>query len=145
MDSTPDRNESGGERSADRKNSGRRDVAGITVSVILAWLLPGAGHFYLNRRWKALVFLGLVALCLCLGLFLDGKLYTPERGKLLSYFGTFASLGLGPVYFILRAAGIGMGTITSATYDYGNLFILTAGLMNILLVIDAFDIAMGRK
>jgi hypothetical protein len=31
------------------------------------------------------------------------------------------------------------------TYEYGSTFLLTAGLMNLLLILDAFDIASGRK
>ena len=32
-----------------------------------------------------------------------------------------------------------------ATYEYGNTFLLIAGLLNYLTVLDAFDIAVGRK
>jgi hypothetical protein len=31
------------------------------------------------------------------------------------------------------------------TYEYGSTYLLTAGLMNMLLILDAFDIASGRK
>ncbi len=31
------------------------------------------------------------------------------------------------------------------TYEYGNTFILVDGLMNLLVVIDAYDVALGRK
>ena len=37
------------------------------------------------------------------------------------------------------------GDVTSITYEYGTTFTLTAGLMNLLLVLDVFDIAQGRK
>ena len=33
----------------------------------------------------------------------------------------------------------------AVTYEYGNTFLIVAGLLNALVVIDAFDIAMGRK
>ncbi len=118
------------------------------ISVVLAWLLPGAGHFYLGRRGKAVIFLLIVTFSLLFGFYLDGKLYTPEKGKLLSFFGTFASLGIGPSYFLLTADKLGnvaSGNMNSFTFDYGNLFTLVAGLMNVLLMIDSFDTAMGRK
>jgi hypothetical protein len=33
----------------------------------------------------------------------------------------------------------------SVTYEYGSTFLLAAGLMNILLILDVFDISTGRK
>jgi hypothetical protein len=32
-----------------------------------------------------------------------------------------------------------------ATYEYGNMFLLVAGLLNYLVMLDAFDISAGRK
>ena len=37
------------------------------------------------------------------------------------------------------------GTILSPTYEYGCAYLLTAGLMNLLLMLDSWDIASGRK
>jgi hypothetical protein len=31
------------------------------------------------------------------------------------------------------------------TYEYGNAFGIVAGLLNMLVVLDAFDVAEGRK
>ena len=33
----------------------------------------------------------------------------------------------------------------AVTYEYGNCFLIVAGLLNTLVVLDAFDIAVGRK
>ena len=45
----------------------------------------------------------------------------------------------------LRAFGLGKGVVTAASYDYGNTFLIVAGLLNMLVVLDAYDIALGRK
>ena len=37
------------------------------------------------------------------------------------------------------------GDPIGAGYEYGTVFLLTAGLMNLLLVLDAWDIATGKK
>jgi hypothetical protein len=37
------------------------------------------------------------------------------------------------------------GTVLAPTYEYGCAYILTAGLMNLLLMLDAWDIATGKK
>ena len=56
-----------------------------------------------------------------------------------------ADLGIGATYFIAGALGYGLGDVRAVTYEYGNAFIIVAGLLNMLVVIDAYDIAMGRK
>jgi hypothetical protein len=57
---------------------------------------------------------------------------------------SYASMGSGLLYLIARAAGP-LGNVASATFEYGSTFTLTAGLMNLLLVLDCYDIANGRK
>jgi len=110
------------------------------VSVVLAYLIPGAGHFMLGRRARAIAYCIIVVALFAIGLAVDGRLDTP-RGDLLSLLCTFASVGNGLIYFISH----GHENIRSATFEYGTNFIRTAGLMNLLLMLDAFDIAEGRK
>ena len=116
------------------------------IAMVLAYLVPGAGHFYLGRRAQAAAFFAIIVFMFVLGLSIDGNLYTlAESGKaLLRVLASFGSMGAGILYFIARAMGP-FGDVTSATYEYGTTFTLTAGLMNLLLVLDAFDIAEGRK
>jgi hypothetical protein len=69
----------------------------------------------------------------------------PHPGDPLSYLATIASVGNGLLFFIARGVGLGQGVVTSASYEFGNTFLLTAGMMNLLLVLDAHDIATGKK
>lgn len=113
-------------------------------AVLLALVLPGAGHLYLGRRARAFAFFGIVLFMFLLGLAIDGKVYMIEPGRPLTLLATFASMGIGLPYFLARALGP-FGNILSITYEYGTAFALTAGLMNLLLVLDSFDIAQERK
>ena len=116
------------------------------VAMLLAYLLPGAGHWYLGRRSRALVFFGIVGAMFALGVAMDGDLYTLTRsgGSVLRILASLGTMGAGSLYF--AALGMGAhGDITSITYEHGTAFTITAGLMNLLLVLDAFDIAEGRK
>ena len=81
-----------------------------------------------------------------MGLAVDGSLYdlSAARGQLLTVMASVASMGSGALYFIGKATGP-HGSITSMTFEYGRTFTLTAGLMNLLLVLDCYDIARGRK
>lgn len=115
------------------------------VAALLAWLVPGAGHFYLGKRARAVSFFALVVMSLLIGCALDGKLYQIVPDQPLSRLATLACMGMGAPYFVVRyAIGYG-GNPMSAGYDYGAAFILTAGLMNVLLILDAWDIAQGVK
>lgn len=115
-----------------------------TLAMVLALLIPGAGHFYLGRRGRAVAFFLIVLFLFLCGLALDGKLYVWERGKPLSLLATIGSMGIGLPYFIARVLGP-FGDLGSITYEYGTAFSLTAGLMNLLLVLDSYDIAEKRK
>ena len=116
------------------------------LAMILAFLLPGAGHFYLGYRRRAAAFFAIVFFMFMIGLLVDGNLYTfaESRQALLRILASIGSMGAGILYFIARSMGP-HGDVTSLTYEYGTTFTLTAGLMNLLLVLDCFDIAEGRK
>ncbi len=121
----------------------RRSTA---VAMALAWLVPGLGHYYLGRRRTAVAFAAIVALTFLAGLSFQGRLYTVEDGQPLTILATFAVYGAG----LLNVAARGLvenpaGTILAPTYEYGCAYLLTAGLMNLLLVLDAHDLAAGKK
>ena len=134
------------------------------VPCILAWLVPGAGHFYLGRRIRATAFFAIVLLTYALGLALDGRAYIADRLHPLTYLATFANVGMGPLDLIQRETTYGelawrlpqgpageillqrmRARVRTGTSEYGTTFLLTAGLMNLLLILDAFDVATGRK
>jgi hypothetical protein len=110
-----------------------------------AWLIPGAGHLWLGRWQKGLVFLVALTLMFACGLWLEGRLFPFEFSQPLVALAAFADLGVGLPFFIARALGAGGGRVIAITYEYGNAFIIVAGLLNMLVVLDAFDVAQGRK
>ncbi len=112
--------------------------------MLLAYIVPGSGHFFLGRRARGAAFFTIIVVLFAIGLMIDGRLYVIERGNLLATLGALGSMGSGALYFIGRFAGA-RGDITSITFEYGTTFTLTAGLMNLLLVLDCHDIAEGRK
>ncbi len=116
------------------------------VAMLLAYLLPGAGHWYLGRRNRAIAFFAIVVTMFVIGVVVDGDLYALSRsgGSILRLLASFGTMGAGSIYFLALAMGA-HGDITSITYEHGTAFTITAGLMNLLLVLDAYDIAEGRK
>ena len=111
----------------------------------LAWAIPGAGHVWAGRRQQGLVFLMTLPLMFACGLWLEGRLFPFELVQPLVALAAFADVGVGVPYFIAKAMGAGAGRVTAATFEYGNAFLIVAGLLNMLVVLDAFDVAQGRK
>ena len=107
--------------------------------------MPGAGHIWQGRSQKGIVFLIAIPLMFAVGLWLNGRLFPFEITQPLVALAAFASLGNGMPYLIAAALGLGKGVVTAATYEYGNTFVIVAGLLNMLVVLDAYDIALGRK
>jgi hypothetical protein len=117
----------------------------LALVYLLGWLVPGGGHLWLGRTAKGLVFLLMLPVMFVIGLALDGRLFPFTPGEPLVALAAIADVGAGLPYFIAKALGVGAGQALSVTYEYGNAFLITAGLLNALVVIDAHDIALGRK
>ena len=94
---------------------------------------------------KGLVFLVAIPLMFAIGLALHGRLFPFELSQPLVALAAFASLGVGLPYLVATLLGLGAGVVTAASYEYGNTFLIVAGLLNMLVVLDAYDIALGRK
>jgi hypothetical protein len=121
------------------------DLSTVALTCAAAWLVPGAGHFRLGRAQKGTVFLLVLPLMFALGLLLQGRIFPFELSQPLVALAAFADLGIGLLYFVAWAFGWGAGTVVSPNYEYGNTFLIVAGLLNLLVVIDTYDVAMGRK
>ena len=111
---------------------------------LAAWAVPGAAHLRLGRR-RGLVFLVVLPFMFGLGLFLRGRLFPFDLSQPLVALAAAANAGMGVTWYAARALGYGTGEVAAVTYEYGNTFLIVAGLLNMLVVIDAYDIAMGRK
>ena len=110
-----------------------------------AWAVPGAGHLWLGRRQKGIVFLVTLPLMFAFGLWLDGRIFPFEFSQPLVALAALADLGIGLPYFVAKMLGHGSGRVVAITYEYGNTFLIVSGLLNMLVMLDAFDIAEGRK
>ena len=117
----------------------------LALVAALAWLSPGAGHLLQGRRQKGIVFVLALPLMFAIGLWLEGRLFPMEMSDPLVFLGGIANRGIGLPYFVARMMDAGLGTVTATSYEYGNTFLMAAGLLNFLVVLDAFDIAKGRK
>lgn len=112
---------------------------------LASWAIPGAGHLWLGRRAKGLIFLVALPMMFSLGLAIQGRLFPFDLSDPLVGLAALANLGIGATYMIASALGFGTGDVRAVTYEYGNAYLIVAGLLNLLVVVDAYDIALGRK
>ncbi len=120
-------------------------AGGLVLLCVAAWAIPGAGHLWQGRRAKGLTFLIALPLMFALGLAIHGRLFPFDMSEPLVGLAALANLGIGAIYFVASALGFGAGNVRAVTYEYGNAYLIVAGLLNLLVIIDAYDIAMGRK
>jgi hypothetical protein len=117
----------------------------LPLLVVLSWLVPGLGHLLLGRKLRAAVFAAVVVAGFVIGVSLRGELILPRPGEPLSYLAAVATIGNGILFVLAKLLGLGEGVVTAASYEFGNSFLLTSGMMNLLLVLDVHDIVVGRK
>lgn len=115
------------------------------LACVAAALVPGLGHAVLRKWDRALVFFASITLMFFVGVGLQGRVFGPDFSDLFSTLKFIADAGAGLLYWMARLRGLGVGEPTAYTYDFGNVFVYVAGLLNMLVVVDAFDIARGRK
>jgi len=112
---------------------------------VAGWLVPGLGHLLQRKLDRAVVFFVSILALAGLGLAMGGRLFSWELGNIFHLLGFLGNLGAGLVFFGAKLAGLGTGDLSRALGDYGTTFFLTAGLLNVLTALDAYDIAVGKK
>jgi hypothetical protein len=126
-----------------------KGIAGGFAAGLATWVVPGLGYLFAGRLLRGLLVAGVVFLMYIVGLMLGGHLFglrnAPEVG-LLAYIYGFCDLGSGLIYALCEWLGIGLiDQAQRATAEYGNIFLIVAGLLNYLAALDTFDVVVGRK
>lgn len=117
---------------------------------VLGWLIPGAGHLAQGRIARGVMLGGAVVLMFVVGHLLGGNLHDlsdSSEGVLPRVFALF-NLGTGVMYLTSWLSGYGFSNpdnVRQITFEYGNTYLMVAGLLNYLSMLDAFDIGIGRK
>jgi len=124
---------------------GQATAGDLLFLALGAWAIPGAAHLW-QRQWtKGLVVMVALLLMFVIGLALGGRLFPFRLSEPLVALAALADAGIGIPFFLARALSLGAGRVTDVTFEYGNTFLIVAGLMNLLVVLDACDIARGLK
>ncbi|MDT7690433.1 MAG: hypothetical protein QOE46_3192 [Acidobacteriota bacterium] len=101
-----------------------------------------------GRLLKGILGGATILLMFFVGVLVGGHIYglrDTSEGLLSSLFG-LCDLGSGILYLVARFAGFAMNERPDqATAEYGSVFLMVAGLLNLIMALDAFDIRVGRK
>jgi hypothetical protein len=115
------------------------------VVAIAGWLLPGLGHA-LQRMWgRAAVVFVTVGILVIAGASMRGNLFTSNGNDAFDTLGYVADLGTGSFYFLARLVERDGADVSHAVGDYGTRFLATAGVLNLLAALHAYEAARGRK
>jgi len=134
------------EAKAEPRSEAARPRLGELVRLCVgAWLVPGLGHLLLGRRWRALILFVSIVTMFLLGLAMKGEFFSTQSDSILRTLGYFGEMCVGVAMPAARFFGYAGGDLFFASSDYGTAFLVAAGMLNVLCILDAFDIAMGRK
>jgi len=118
-------------------------------AVALGWLIPGGGHFLLKRNGRGALLLVAVTGMFLSGLMMQGAMFRPQNGDLLTTLintgGFIGDLCSGILYLLSVWFGYNQADMAGHVHDYGTKFLVTAGLLNVLAMVDVYEIAAGRK
>ena len=121
------------------------DAARVTRACVLAVLVPGLGHMTVGQARKGGVFFVVLMTMFAIGLAFGGSFLPFATDEPLVFLGAAAQWVVFVPRLLAGFAGLGQGAVTAVTYDYGNTFLIVAGLLNTVVTLDVFDIATGRK
>jgi hypothetical protein len=114
-------------------------------AAIVGWLVPGAAHVLLGQTGKGAVFFVVLLAMFLIGLGFGGRLFPFQIADPLVFLAAASEWAIGLPRLGAAVFGAGAGNVISSTYEYGNTFLITSGLLNTLVVLDARDLALGRK
>lgn len=130
--------------SAEERGANGSEIRGIAVA-LMGWLVPGLGHALLKMWGRAIAIFLAVGFLVYLGAGMRGNLFAPGGEDAFARLGFAADLGSGSFYFLARTLETSGADVSHADGDYGTRFLATAGVLNLLAALHAYEAARGRK
>ena len=132
------------QRNAERPEAPNRDLLSAACA-IGGWFVPGLGHALLKMWGRAVVCFVVVGVLVLGGVALRGNVFTSMGQDAFDALGYVADLGAGSFYIVARILETNGADVSHAGGDYGTRFLATAGILNLLCTLHAYEVARGRK
>lgn len=131
---------------AETQNSSSVVSPGMAVIAALAgWFVPGLGHLLLRRWGKAVAYFVAVGTLATVGLLMRGNVFSPHGADTFDMLGFVADIGSGMFYFLSGVINAAGPDVSRAAGDYGTRLFATAGVLNLLCVLEVLQIGLRRK
>ena len=128
---------------APQENS-RREALALVIGVA-GWLVPGLGHLLMKMWGRALACFLTVGVLVILGAGMRGNVFNSNGNDAFDTLGYLADLGTGTFYLMARSLETKGADVSHSGGDYGTRFLATAGVLNLLAALHAYEAARGRK
>jgi hypothetical protein len=117
----------------------------VVPAMVLNWLVPGAGHWYLGDRVRALVYFISITLTFWIGIAIGGAQSTVNIQANTAWF--FAQIFTGGYTILSLLLGHLPGAMPSysKTLDLATIYTGVAGLLNIYVIFDAMSRAVPEE
>jgi Family of unknown function (DUF6677) len=122
----------------------RREAMAYVIGVA-GWIVPGLGHALLKMWGRAVMCFLTVGLLVVLGAEMRGNLFNSAANDAFDSLGYLADLGTGTFYLVAKSLETNGADVSHAGGDYGTRFLATAGVLNLLAALHAYEAARGRK
>jgi len=115
------------------------------VSAAAGWFVPGLGHALLRKWSKAIVYFFAVVILALIGLWMRGNVFSSNAADAFDMLGFLADIGSGIFYFLAGTINPAGADVSRASGDYGTRLFATAGVLNLLCVLEVLQIGFGSK
>ncbi len=113
----------------------------LLIVGLLAWLIPGAGHFVLGEKKRAMVIFAAVVLTFCTGLYI-GSIGVVDLFGTSAIYVKVAQVMNPPVAVILGYyTDGGAYPVYGWPSEIGQVYTMTSGLLNLLCIVNAVYLA----
>jgi hypothetical protein len=127
-----------------RPQDSRSEAMAFVIGVA-GWLVPGLGHALMRMWGRATACFLTVGMLVILGAGMRGNVFASSGNDAFDSLGYLADLGTGTFYLLARSLERNGADVSHAGGDYGTRFLATAGVLNVLAALHAYEAARGRK
>jgi hypothetical protein len=127
-----------------RPQDSRSEAMAFVIGVA-GWLVPGLGQALMKVWGRATACFLTVGMLVILGAGMRGNVFASSGNDAFDSLGYLADLGTGTFYLLARALETNGADVSHAGGDYGTRFLATAGVLNLLGALHAYEAARGRK
>ena len=117
----------------------------LLIVGLLAWLVPGAGHFVLKEKERSIIIFVTIVLTFCVGIYI-GSIGVINLFGATPWYVVGAQIMNSPVVLVLgRMTTGGAYPVYGWPNEIGQIYTSIAGLLNLLCIINAVYLAHLRR